>query len=253
MISIIIPAHNEAKRIEKTIHDYCQYFPDDEIIVILNACTDDTIEIVKELQATYYSNLAYLDLKNGGKGYAIMEGFKIASGERIGFVDADDSTSASEFYSFVNVLNNRPRLDGVIGSRRMPASIVEPRQPLIRRISGKCFNMLVNCMFNLGYNDTQCGAKLFKKEVAKEITKIEGSTQWAFDVALLYEMKLLGHNIAEVSITWRDEPDSKINIVKTSIRMFLSIVRLRILHSPFKFIISIYNKCPEWTKLHHYI
>jgi len=250
-ISIIIPAHNESNRIVKTLDDYCSFFPNAEIIVVLNACTDDTHKIIERYQLKYF-NLKYLDLIHGGKGYALNEGFKVAIGDLIGFTDADDSTSAVEFYKLIHatLVNGS---DGAIASRKLPESIVSPAQPPMRQIASKCFGLLVRGMFGMNFSDTQCGAKCFTAQAAKDIAKLEGSSSWAWDVAALFECKQKGYIVNEVPIEWNDAEGSKVKIVRTSIRMFLSIARLRILHSPFKFIITIYNKMPGWMKIHHRI
>lgn len=251
-ISIIIPAHNEEKRISKTLDDYGKFFREyrknHEIIAVLNGCKDNTLGIVKKYEREY-PQLRHLDFKRAGKGFAVSEGFKTAKGELVGFTDADDSTSASEFNKLIE---NMEGYDGAIASRWMNGSIVEPKQPLFRRIAGRAFNMMNRAMFGLNFKDTQCGSKLFRKEAAKSVAPKLRVTEWAFDANLLYEMKREGFRIKEIPIRWHDVKGSKLNILKIPLMMFLSILRLRLIYSPFSFIIRFYDEAiPEWMKMHH--
>ena len=255
-LSIIIPAYNEEKRIVKTLEDYGSFFTqvyseDFEIIVVLNACWDNTLGVVKNFERKY-PQIRHLNFKKGGKGFAIIEGFKVAKGELVGFTDADDSTDAEQFHKLVNFLKNND-YSGVIGSRWMKDSIVSPKQSFNRRIASRVFNLLVRLFFGIKYYDTQCGAKVFKINVIKDILPKLGITEWAFDIDLLYHMKKKEYLVKEVPIIWGDIGGSKLNISKTTIKMSLALFRLRMINSPFSFIIKIYDGMPEWIKLNHRI
>ena len=92
MLSIIIPAYNEENRIKPTLQAYLDFFKDKdiEIIVIMNGCTDNTLEVVRSLNSP---KINYINIPEAiGKGGAIIEGFKIAKGNLISYVDADNST-----------------------------------------------------------------------------------------------------------------------------------------------------------------
>lgn len=242
MISIIIPAHNEEKRITKTLDAYCELFKDDEIIISLNACTDKTLDIVKTHQMIY-SNLKYIESPIGAKGHAVIEGFKVAKGDYIGFVDADSSTTAEEYYRlYTNLINYGPNYDGIIASRYMKGSDVSPKQSFRRIVVSRIFNTFVKCMLWLPYHDTQCGAKIFKREAILKVLPDLKTTKWAFDIDLLYQMKRNIFKVQEVPTVWSDKEYSKLNFLKAAPNMFLAIMRLRLLYSPFKFIVNIYNK-----------
>lgn len=230
-LSIIIPAHNEEKRISRTLEDYGQKFKKNtEIIVVLNECKDKTLSIVKKLKKKY-PQIKYLDFQQSGKGFAIIEGFKAAKGELIGFVDADDATTSEAFDDLVKKIDG---FNGVIASRYLKGAVVSPKQPITRIIASRVFNFLIRALFGLNFKDTQCGAKLFKKEAIKPILPKLGLTDWAFDIDLLYQMKKSNLRIKEIPTEWRDIAGSKINIRKTSIRMLVAIIKLRLVNSPFR-------------------
>lgn len=253
-LSIIIPAYNEEKRIANTLQEYLEFFSeiykkDFEILVILNGCKDNTLDIVKGYEKRY-PQLKYEDIKEAiGKGGAIIEGFKIAQGKLIGFVDADNSTKPSEFYDLVKNMDEKH--DGVIASRWLKESKLPIKQPKSRIILGRSYNFMVRLLFRLKLKDTQCGAKLFTKESIKTVIPRLNITRWGFDVNLLYVLKRHGYKIKEIPTTWYDDPRSNLKKFKTTLEMFLSLIRLRLIYSPFKFIVKIYDKLPEGIKIHH--
>jgi len=256
-LSIIIPAYNEEKRIGVTLERYCNFFSDlrkrgileTEIVVVLNACKDKTIDVVKEYQKNF-KWLKYLEFERGGKGFAIIEGFKYSlklESNLIGFVDADLATGPEVFYELVKKIGN---YDGVITSRWKKGSIIKTEQTLLRKIMSRGFNFLVRSILLLPYSDTQCGAKLFKREAIEKVIGEVRAIQWAFDIDLLYKSKRKKFRIREIPTIWEDKRGSKVNIIKTPIKMFSGIIRLRLMYSPFKFIVRVYDKMPERFKIH---
>ncbi len=248
-LSIIIPAYNEEKRIGFTLDKYSNYFNkfksdeilDYEIIVVINNTTDKTEDIVK-----YYRNInssiQCLNLKRGGKGFAVVEGFKDAlkrNNDFLGFVDADMSTSPEEYWKLVSRLD---KCDGVIGSRYIKGSGVMPKQTLQRIIVSRIFNCLIRVLLMIPYRDTQCGAKIFKRKCIERTLPILSFSKWAFDVDLIYSMRRLGFDIKEIPTFWSDKEYSKINFLKAGPWMALGIIRLRILNSPMKNLIRIYDR-----------
>ena len=243
-LSIIIPAYNEENRIINTLQDYYNFFSKKfrdqfEIIVVPNNCNDNTFDVVKN----FSKNKEHIKIKNipyfVGKGGAIRDGIYIANGELIGFVDADNSTNPDAFYELYNNING---YDGIIASRWIKGAVINKKQPLSRRIASRSFNILVRTIFGLNVRDTQCGSKLFKRKPLLEIIPKLSTTRWAFDVDLLYKLKLNNYKVVEIPTIWNDNPDSKLNIKKASFEMFLAISRLRLIHSPFKFIVALYEK-----------
>lgn len=259
MISIIIPAYNEEKRIGKTLEEYGKFFEnlkkqkilDSEIIIVINNTKDGTEEIVKSYSKKY-KNIRYLNFKQGGKGFAIIEGFKEALKNKnsgvIGFVDADLATSPEALYELIKNLGN---YHGIIGSRYVKGAVVKPRQTMQRVIVSRIFNFLIRSLFLMPYRDTQCGAKIFKRQVLEKVINESIITKWAFDVDFLYLLRKHNFGIREFPTTWSDKEYSKINFLRAGPLMALSIIRLRIMNSPFKNFIKLYDKMPEWVKVHH--
>jgi len=239
-LSIVIPAYNEEKRIGKTLKRYSQVFEnlrkkkimDYEILVVINNTTDNTEKIVKVCRKKN-KRIRYLNLKRGGKGYAILEGFKDAlkrNNNLIGFVDADMSTSAEEYSRLVRLVGKN---DGVIASRYLKGAIVKPKPPISRIIASRVFNFMNRVLFQFPYRDTQCGAKTFRREALLPIIDKIGATEWAFDIDLLYQLNKKGFKILETPTVWKEMKGSKLRLGKVSLQMFLAIIRLRLINSPF--------------------
>lgn len=229
---LIIPAYNEEQRIKRTLRDYLKYFKNNfKILVVLNGCTDNTLAVVKDVQNHYPQNLDSLDIKEMiGKGGAIRKGFKRAQGDIVGFIDADGSTSPLEFEKLIKAIDH---FSGAIASRWIAGAKVLKRESFLRKIASRIFLILVRLLFRMPYQDTQCGAKVFRKEVIDSILPELRINNMAFDVELLYLIKRRGYQLKEVPTVWVDKSTSAmlgspLRFLKTSWEMFWGLIFLRL-------------------------
>lgn len=242
-LSIVIPACNEEGRIGRMLDEYLPFFQtrygqDVEILVVINGSSDGTEQVVKDYKERY-SRLDYIvDAGRIGKGGAVMLGFKRAQGDLSGFVDADGSTPPEAFEELVANIGDD---DVIIASRWASGARVSPRQPLKRRIASRGFNLFTRLFFGLKLTDTQCGAKLMRREAILHVMPELGVTRWAFDVDMLFQLRRHGYGIKEIPTTWHDVEGSQIEIARVSVEMFLALVRLRLVYSPFSWVIKLYN------------
>lgn len=228
-VAIIVPAHNEEKRIGKMLDEYLSFFSKKEyqtdFIVVLNGCTDNTLAVVQEQRQR--GHIEIIDIPQAGKGLAIQEGFKAAlqmEAELIGFVDADMATRPQYFAELITHLDE---YDGIIASRYMKGSTVIPPRPKIKAWGRRfIYEPLIWLLFGMRFKDYQCGAKLFKRKVIEKITPYLTMQQWAFDVELLYLCKRFGFSIKEWPTTWYDQADSKLKIW-AGFKMLGSLIALR--------------------------
>lgn len=199
-ISIIVPAYNEGKRIESTLNSLLLVFPKEEIIVVSNGSTDDTVDILKRWKEKN-PNFKYIEFQEKlGKGGAIIEGLKLAQGDWIGFIDADD---AFDLNNIKNSLSGLSCYDCIIASKWKGKNIFQVDEPVIKKILSRGWNLLVRVLLGLNYYDTQAGAKFFKKNVKEKIDDNFISKGFAFDVELLYKIKNNGFSVEEVYIPSR--------------------------------------------------
>jgi len=223
-ISLVIPAYNEEQRIEAVLLSYANKFPNQEIIVVCDGCVDATPDIVTKLSSKH-SQIKLLNFRERlGKGGAIIEGLKAAGGDKIGFVDADESVAPDDVEKMLDALLDN---DGVIASRKLKTSIILVKQPLKRRLASKAFNMVVRAMFGLNFKDTQCGAKVFRKEAIKTVLPELKTAGFEFDVELLWRFKSKGYRVIEFPITWKHSEGSTFRLSHAP-RMFFSLLKVRL-------------------------
>ncbi len=227
-LSIIIPAYNEEKRILKTLNEYYNFFnkkiPNQfELIIIPNNCNDNTLKISTEFSKSKKNVIVKNFPYYTGKGGAIINGFKVANGELIGFTDADNSITPENFYKLYTSINS---FSGIIASRKIKGAKIIPKRELSKNISSFFFMISVKILFNLHYEDTQCGAKLFKKETAKFLSKKVTEKGWDFDVNMLYLCKKKGFKIKECPIIWSDCEGSKLSNID-GIKSIFNLLRYR--------------------------
>ncbi len=235
-VSIVIPAYNEAGRIEGTLRSLMGFFDergvDYEVLVVMDGCSDGTTDIVSKMAEENGSLIPLIYPRRLGKGGALIRGLRYARGDYVLLLDADGPTPPWDLYRLIG------EADGcglIIGSRYVEGSRVSARQRLIRILLSRAFNLLVRLMFPRlrGIRDTQCGVKVLRREVVEKICDDLFVTDFAFDVNLIYSTILRGFNVKEVGVTWRHvEEGSKLrNLLRASIKMLLSLIRLRIYYS----------------------
>lgn len=247
-LAIIIPTHNEEKRIAKKLDSYLPYFSrlvskgllqNVKVIVVINASTDKTRQIVEIYKE---KNLEIIEFVKGGKGFAVIEGFKHALKSHydyIGFVDADMATTPEEFYRlFYNILN----YDGVIANRYLKGATLIPRNTFARIWASRLYNFFIRSVLFIPFSDTQCGAKIFKRKAIEKIVHKIGMTSWAFDIEILYLLNKFGFKIRQIPTVWSNEDYSTINFWQSGPWMALAVIRLRILNSPFRRMVRIYDR-----------
>ena len=226
--SLVIPSYNEEKRIKPVVENFSDFLSKNidkyEIIAVCNGCTDTTPKIISAL-AKKNRSIKLLNFKKKlGKGGAIVQGFKKAQFDNLGFIDADESVSPEEI---MFLLNNLQNYDCVIGSRKLKNSRILAKQSLPRRISSRVFNIIINALFNLNIKDTQCGAKVFKKRAIDKIISQIKTKDYEFDVELLWKLKKNKFKIKELPIAWKHKGHSKFSLLNSP-KMLLSLIRLRI-------------------------
>lgn len=196
-----------------------------ELIIIPNNCSDRTFEIVKNFSIRKKNIFVKNISQYVGKGGAVIRGFELAKGEFIGFSDADGSTSPEEFYKLYKTINN---FHGIIGSRRIAGSKIIPKRSISKALSSWLFNLVVKILFGFNYKDTQCGAKIFKKDVAKYFVLNHKEDGWAFDVDLLYLCKKKDYKIKEFPIVWEDNPTSHLTTLD-GIKSVFELIKYRVI------------------------
>ena len=232
---LLIPAYNEERRIEPVLRDYARYFKENhrgkfQLVVVLNGCTDNTPGVVRRVGAEYPSVSALEFPEAIGKGGALIEGLKLApQADVIGYVDADGATPPRAFHDLARRIDEA---DCVIGSRWLPGAVLHVEQSGRRQFASRVFHLIVQAFFRMNIRDTQCGAKVMRREAVEKIHSSLRIADMAFDINLLYSLKRAGYRILEVPTEWTDKIGSKVTLFGTSLVMFLSVVRIWLIYSP---------------------
>jgi glycosyltransferase involved in cell wall biosynthesis len=234
---LLIPAYNEEARIEPVLREFGHYFRENyrgnfQLVVVLNGCRDNTRGVVERV-AQDFPAISLLDFPEPiGKGGALIEGLKLASqAEVVGYVDADGASPPHAFHDLVKRL---PEADCIIGSRWLPGTVLHQAQPWVRRFTSRCFHVVVELLFWMHIKDTQCPCKVMRRAAVEKIHSNLRIADLAFDVNLLVSLKRAGFTIKEVPTEWTDKIGSKVtsSLFRTSLVMFLSTLRVRLIYSP---------------------
>ena len=227
--SIIIPAYNEKNRILTTFKNIYNYFKGQnfEIILVDDGSKDNTSSLIEYEKNKIGDNISIIKYnKNKGKGYAIKKGIEKAQGEYILFTDADNSTPIEEFEKLLNEI--KKGFDIAIGSRYLKNSDIKIKQSILRILIGRLGNLLIQFFLIKGIKDTQCGFKLFKNSVAKEIFAKLTINGWGFDMEVLSIAQILKYKIKEVPVSWLNSSDSRVRPIKDAWQTLNELIKIKL-------------------------
>lgn len=228
-ISIVIPAKDEEKRLPAFLEQVVAYCLNDplsyEIIVVDDGSMDKTSEVAREFQKQF-PQFSILSLKpNQGKGFAVKEGFLIAKGDIVLFLDADGSTAPEEIRKNLHYFDEG--FDIVVGSRVLKEKGTSVQARVHRKTVGGFFNILRRIILMGEIRDTQCGFKMFKKETIEPLFSQMKITGFGFDMEILYLAMQKGYKIKETPVNWKHVTGSKVGIFKDSPQMLMNMFQIR--------------------------
>lgn len=233
VISVVIPAYNEAERIPPYLDAIQAYFAKTmeayEVLVVNDGSRDRTADFIRDRMARDAGlGLVHYDA-NRGKGHAVRMGMLAARGKLRLFADADGSTPIEEL-ARLRVKLEQEGFDVAVGSRQLSSPEVKRKIKPHRFLIGQVFRMLRRLFLNVRVLDSQCGFKLLTAAAAEKIfgaSKIDG---FAFDVELLYLAGRAGCKVAEVAVNWYDSTSTRVNLLTDPAKMFRDMLRIRGLH-----------------------
>ena len=232
--SLVVPAFDERGRIERAMAEISSWRRtrpggwEWEVIVVDDGSSDGTGELARRAAAAAGLPVEILrHPENRGKGAAIRTGVLASIGDPVLVSDTDLSTPLAEWVKLAERLPTHPV---AIGSRALQEDLVRRRQPFYRQTMGKIFNAFVRLIAVPDIHDTQCGFKLFRGSVARELFADARIDRFAYDVEILFLALRRGIAIAEVPVLWFNSPESKVSVVRDSLRMLRDLVRIRWLH-----------------------
>ncbi len=228
-LSVVIPAYNEENRLPASLERIDGYLRrqriEAEILVIDDGSTDGTARLADEFLKDRRGRVVRLD-ENRGKGAAVRRGVIEAAGRWVLMTDADLSAPIEEHQKLAATARDND-LDIVIASRGLAGSRIEVRQAWLRQTMGKTFNVLMRAMTGLPFRDTQCGFKLMDRRRVLPLFEKMVIDRFAFDIELLYLAMRYGLGVREIPVVWRNEPDSRVNLIGDPLNMLWDVVRIR--------------------------
>lgn len=226
-ISLVIPAYNEASIIESTVKSALEYlsgeFSQYELIIANDGSTDGTGDMVRSIDDSHLRIVEHFP--NRGKGSAVREGALAARGQIVAYTDADLAYGLQVIGQMADKLEQSGSA-AVIGSRRLhPDGYAE--YPPLRLIASRCFGLVTGAIAGFGY-DTQCGIKLFRGDVSREIFSRCTSDGFAFDFEVMMLCDALGGNrVEQFPVSIVNFRDSKVNVASDSIKMLRDVFRIK--------------------------
>jgi glycosyltransferase involved in cell wall biosynthesis len=226
-VEIVIPVYNEAPHLTERVTELRRFldqsFPFRALVTVVdNASTDDTFALASQL-ATTTPGVAALHLPRKGRGYALRSAWSTSTAPVVAYMDVDLSTSLSALLPLVAPLLSG-QSDVAIGTRlARGAHVVRgPKRELISR----AYNLLLRLSLRGRFSDAQCGFKALRRESALQLLPLVKDDEWFFDTELLVTAERLGLRISEVPVDWVDDPDSRVQIVRTALNDLRGVWRI---------------------------
>ena len=216
-LSLVLPAYNEAPRLESCFEEVKKALEGKnyEIIIAEDGSTDGTDKIAEKI-AKMNKNVYHLHHdKKLGRGLALKKAFSLCKGKILAYIDVDMATDVKHLNELIQLAKEN---DVVTGSRYLPESNVE--RPILREFSSRVYNFLIRKLLGCRIFDSQCGFKAFsRKFFLREIKKINEKT-WAWDTIVMVEAIKKGYKVKEFPVEWREKKELHTN-VKRLIKDFM--------------------------------
>jgi putative flippase GtrA len=226
VLDVVIPVHNEEKaliRSVETVRAHLRTLPFDHRVTIAdNASTDATSRLAHQL-ARRFDDVEVVSLTRKGRGRALKEAWSRSDADVLVYMDVDLSTDLNALLPLVAPLLSG-HSDLAIGSRlaRTSRTTRGPRREVISR----AYNVLLRGALRARFSDAQCGFKAIRRDVASLLLPLIEDDEWFFDTELLIVAERAGLRIHEVPVDWVDDPDSRVDIVRTAVADLQGIGRL---------------------------
>ena len=250
-LSIVLPAYNEEARIGPALDELFGYLHrrgldaregrpgaaelpvSVQVLVVDDGSTDATASIVRARPEAEGGDLELMTVPHGGKGAAVRAGMLAATGDLVLFTDADMATPPDEIPLLVEALDTA---DAAYGSRIQPdGSDMRASQPGWRRFLGRTFHTLASIWVVGPVQDTQCGFKGFRRDVARDVFARQKVTSIVFDVELIYLVRKRGYDYAVVPIRWADRRGSRMHPgFRLALQVAWDLFRIPLLHRDVK-------------------
>ncbi|MBM2826992.1 MAG: glycosyltransferase [Dehalococcoidia bacterium] len=228
-LDTIIPVYNEEHVLPTSIATLVAFMRERmaqyrwSIVIADNASTDGTLRVATEL-AEEYPEVRWLHLDLKGRGRALRAAWSASQADIVSYMDVDLSTDLESYPALAGAIAQG--YDVALGSRLMPSS--ETTRSPRREVLSRGYNLIIKAGFQSPFSDAQCGFKAISQRSVRELVPLIQNQEWFFDTELLILAVQKGYKIKEIPVKWVEDPDSRVNIVKTVTEDLLGLLRMRI-------------------------
>ncbi len=233
-LDIVLPVYNEAHVLAGSVEKLRAYlretsFPYEWRIVIAdNASNDTTLAVARRLEDTY-PDVKALHIPRKGRGRALRKAWLESEADAMCYMDIDLSTDLAALLPLARAVLEEG-YDVATGSRMTRGSKIT--RSLKREITSRGFIFLIKLLFLSRLSDTQCGFKAITRQAARELVPRIENEEWFFDTELLLLAEKGGYRVKDIPITWVEDPDTRVDILKTVLEDLRGLARMRLKRIP---------------------
>lgn len=227
-VDVVIPVYNEEHVIAQSVATLRVFLKANvdkrwKIIIADNASTDRTWEVAQGL-AQEHPDVAAVHIDQKGRGRALRKVWLESDADIVSYMDVDLSTDLGAFTKLIDAID-KEGYHIAIGSRLMRDS--KTKRCFKRELTSRGYNFLIKAMFFNSWHDAQCGFKAVSRQAVQELVPLIQNQEWFFDTELLLLAGRKGFRIKEIPVAWVEDPDTRVNIVKTVREDIAGLMRLR--------------------------
>ena len=228
-VDVVLPCYNEISILRSSVERTLQFFDTApqykwHIVIADNGSTDRTDELARTL-AVENEQVSVIAIPQKGRGHALHQAWTTSSADIVTYMDVDLSTRIEHLLDLVQLIAHS-NCEVAIGTRLSKQS--KTKRSLKREITSRGYVFLIRLFFpSLSITDAQCGFKALKRTTAERIVPKIKNREWFFDTELLIVAHKEKRTICELPVEWTEDPDSKVNILKTVIEDIRGLIRMR--------------------------
>jgi glycosyltransferase involved in cell wall biosynthesis len=233
-LDIVIPVYNEAHVLAASIEKLRAFLQETSfpytrrIVVADNASTDATLAVARQLEDTY-PDVGVVHLDQKGRGRALKKAWLDSDADAMSYMDVDLSTNLSALLPLADAVL-KDGFDIATGSRMTKGSNIT--RSLRREATSRGFITLIKVFFLSKLSDTQCGFKAITRQAAHELLPLVENDEWFFDTELLLLAEKGGYRVKDIPVHWIEDPDSRVNVLKTVTEDLQGLARMRFRRIP---------------------
>jgi len=228
-VDFVLPVYNEERELEQNVRKVLRWFEDHpehqwRIVVADNASTDATLTIARRLESELLGRVVALHIPSKGRGIALRTAWLTSEADVCAYMDVDLATDLGAIPALIDPIA-QGEADLTFGTRLHRLS--QTTRGLKRELISRTYITILKVAAGLRVSDAQCGFKAISRAAARELVPLVKDTQWFFDSELLLIAQNNGYRLREVPVSWTDDPDTRVRIVKTALEDLHGVWRLR--------------------------